>query len=164
VRTVFAALRRADARCAAQSTSRTLLRATLLPGFARPGAEARRDTRLLVTVGAIGASVAAVRLHGLAHERYDTYLAYQARVVAPNEINSDMQKLHREAERARHASVTVGTVGTAIWIGQGLLALRRERAFARELAAVQDLGRARVVRLAPNVGPSTLGLSLSFTW
>lgn len=163
-RTVLAGLRRPVARCEAQSTRRTLLRGALLPGFARPGTGARMDTRLLVTLGAVGATAAAVRLHAIAHERYDSYLAYQARVVGPNEMNRDVQKLHREAERARHASVTFGTAGTAIWVGQGLLALRRERAFAAQLAAVQDLGRARVVRLAPSAGPSALGLTLSYTW
>lgn len=163
-RTVLAALRRPTARCEAQSTRRTLLRGALLPGFARPGSGARMDSRVLVGLTAIGATVAAVRLHDIAHEHYGTYLAYQARYVAPSEINSDMQKLHSKAEQARHASVAVGTIGAAVWIGQGLLALRRERAFAADLAAVQGLGRARVARLAPSVGPSALGLTLSFSW
>lgn len=163
-REVLASAPRPVARCEAQSPRRTALKAAFLPGFARPRTGTRADTRLLVMLSSLGASIAAVQLHAVARDRYDDYLAYQARPVGLNELNTDMQQLYRKAERVRQGSVAAGTLGAAVWIGQGLLAMRNERRFADELRRVQGLGGTRSVRLAPSAGPSGVGLTLSFGW
>lgn len=163
VRELFAGPRRPVARCTAQSSLRTATKAVFLPGFARPGDGARLDSRLLVFLGSMGTTAAAVQLHVVAHDRYDRYRAYQA-VLGPNEINNDVQRYYRVAERARRMSVSVGAIGTLLWVGQGILAVRSERQYAGALRAITHLGASRGVSLAPRLGPHGAGLSLSFTW
>lgn len=164
MRDVFASTQRPAARCEAQSPRRTAWKAALLPGFARPRTGARADTRLLVMLSSLGASIAAVQLHAVARDRYDDYLAYQARFVGPGDLNTDMEQLYRKAERVRQGSIAAGTIGALVWIGQGVVAMRRERRFADELRGVQGLGGTRTVRLAPSAGPAGVGLTLSLSW
>lgn len=164
VRTLFAGPRRPPARCTAQSPLRTATKAVLLPGFARPGDGARLDSRLLVFLGSVGTTAAAVQLHLVARDRYDEYTAFQTVYVAPNEINNDVERMFRGAERARHMSVSIGTIGALFWVGQGILAIRSERQHADALAPITQLGASRAVSLAPRLTPHNIGLSLSFTW
>lgn len=164
VREVFASAPRPAARCEAQSPRRTAFKAALLPGFARPRTGTRADTRLLVMLSSLGASIAAVQLHTVARDRYDDYLAYQARPIGLTEINTDMEQLYRKAERVRQGSVAVGTIGALVWIGQGVLAIRSERRFAEALQRVQGLGGASAVRISPSAGPQGIGLTLSLNW
>jgi hypothetical protein len=164
VRAVFAGPQRPVARCTAQTTLRTATKAMFLPGFARPADGTRLESRLLVFLGSVGTTAAAVQQHVVARDRYDEYQAFQTVFVAPGEINNDVQRLFRSAERARHASVSLGTIGTLLWVGQGILAIRAERQHADALRGITHLGAARGVSLAPRFAPNSAGLSLSLTW
>lgn len=173
VRELLDGPRRSPARCAAQPPRRTLLRAAFLPGFARPadgsrGVGRRVDERLLVFAASVGITAAAVQKRSIALARYDDYLAVQARPLAPDEVDLRVQGYFDDAERARHASITLGTIGALIWVGQGLYALRAERRLGERLARVQRIGApargtARAT-LAPQVRPGSVGLSLSLEW
>ncbi len=164
VRDLFAGPVRPAARCHAQAQWRTVVRAALLPGFARPADGARFDQRLLVFLASVGTSAAAVQLHAVARDRHDRYRAFQTVYVAPTEINNDVERLYRDAERARQRSVGVGAIGALIWIGQGFVALRNEGRLAEELRASTRLGGARALTLHPRLGPASVGLSLSLAW
>lgn len=143
VRDLLEAMRRPDARSAAQSPLRTFARAAVLPGFGRPGtADGPMRRVAFATVIAAGALMA-MHQSRTANDRYEEYLALQ------NVSDQGYDIAFGRVEDARLMANRLGAAAFALWTAQIVRSLWLEHRYAAHLAGIRGFDASSG---APSIG------------
>ncbi len=158
---LLAALPRPRARCTAMSSGRTALRASLMPGFARPLDGRSAVDRSRVGVLLVGTTIAGLALQSSARTLYDEYLAYEVTMSERDQV-SRFTMLFDRAENARRSGRVVWAAGALVYGAQIVHTVWLERQFANRLDQVRGGGEPRRLRVTPWSDGKGLGLMASF--